>query len=80
MEIVSALLKQLESNFCLTPKEKEIITDKLFEEAEKISINSLSGFGNKYFTNVINPFNSVIYGQFLYWLSHLSYSLNFQNN
>lgn len=48
-------------------------TEQLFDEAETFAFQSISGFYNKYNTGEINPYNGVMYTNYLYWLSRLFY-------
>lgn len=74
MEAGTLLIHQLKNNFLLSDKEEDIIrTGTVFKEAELRAINALSGFDNKYFSNSINPLNSVMYCNYLYQISHLLY-------
>ena len=68
------LICQLRNNFMLSKEEEDTIkSGDLLREAENRAISALSGFYNKYFNLTINLFNSVMYCNYLYWVSHLLY-------
>lgn len=66
--LFEVLVKQLNNNFLLTSSEENIIKSVISDAADKTK-TSLSAFNNKYYTGDINPYNSVMYCIFLYWLS-----------
>lgn len=70
MDIAEITRHQLEHMFLLTEEETCILKHGgVFAEAEEKTIQSLSGFTNKYFNGKINAFNGVMYCNFLYQLS-----------
>lgn len=86
-DILAQLIIQLESHFILTNIEKSVITDYLDLALEKCESNFFAS-SNKYFkTNMgghsekvrFNPYHSVQYMIFLYYLSHEIY-VNTQNS
>lgn len=85
-DILAQLIIQLESHFILTNIEKSVITDYLDLALEKCESNFWAS-SNKYFfiemggaKNVrFNPYHSVQYMIFLYYLSHEIY-VNTQNS
>lgn len=86
-DILAQLIIQLESHFILTNIEKSVITDYLDLALEKCEFNFFAS-SNKYFkTNMgghsekvrFNPYHSVQYMIFLYYLSHEIY-VNTQNS
>lgn len=77
MDVETLLVHQLENIFCLSDEEKQkIYLGNILKEAKLKAINALSGFSNKYFRASIDPFNSVMYCNYLYWISHLYYNCN----
>ncbi len=65
---------QLKQFFSLTVEETHILRyGGVFAEAEEKTVQSLSGFTNKYFSGKVNPLNGVMYCNFLYQLSHCAY-------
>lgn len=48
-------------------------TGGVFREAEKRASIALSAFPGKYYSGELNPYNGVMYCNFLYWLSHYTY-------
>lgn len=86
-DILAQLIIQLESHFILTNIEKSVITDYLDLALEKCESNFLAS-SNKYFKIDMgghsekvrfNPYHSVQYMIFLYYLSHEIY-VNTQNS
>lgn len=74
MEAETVLIHQLVNNFLLSDREKErLLTGNILQTAARKAMIALSGFENKYFNAQINPFNSVMYCNYLYWVSHLLY-------
>lgn len=73
MDISEVVIHQLETLFLLTDKEKDMLRGGVLEGAEKKTVEALRGFSNKYFKGSINPFNGVMYCNFLYRLSHDEY-------
>ena len=74
MQAEKLLIRQLRNFFLLTDEEeKTIYSGDILSKAERKAINALSGFDNKYFNVSIDPFNSVMYCNYLYWVSHLLY-------
>lgn len=70
------LIHQLRNNFLLSGEEAEVICQgNLLREAEDKAIRSLAGFNNKYYNMLVDPFNSVMYCNYLYWVSCLLYSI-----
>lgn len=67
------LLQQLKNNFILDTVEETILTNQYIPKAKKQTLHSLATFNNKYFDKKINPYNSVMYCVFLYWLSKVVY-------
>ena len=78
MDIIDVVQKQLGSVFCCDKQQLEKI-GALHDEAMECAKTALSGFNNKYLTAQLNPFNSVIYCNYLYWLSRKLY-LNKEND
>lgn len=77
MEAKTLLIHQLKSIFLLSEEEERIIcSGNVLPEAERRAINALKGFNNKYFHSSVDPLNSVIYCNYLYWVSHLLYLQN----
>lgn len=75
MKVATLLIQQLKNIFLLSGEEEKIIcSGDLLKEAEHKAINALSGFNSKYFDASIDPFNSVMYCNYLYWVSRLLYS------
>ena len=75
MKATALLIQQLKNNFLLSEEEEDVLcSGNLLKEAEYKAIKALSGFNNKYFNSLVNPFNSVMYCNYLYWTSHLLYS------
>lgn len=72
MDISEILIHRLETLFLLTPQEREQLQGG-FETIERKTVEALGGFTNKYFEGNINPFNGVMYCNFLYQLSHYEY-------
>lgn len=79
-DILTQLIRQLESHFILTESERNTINrhlDDTFNECENNFLHS----DNKYYTNqqgghkvvIFNPYHSVQYMIFLYYLSHRIY-------
>lgn len=58
----------------LGEEEDTIRSGSLLKNAEDKAIYALSGFCSKYFNASIDPFNSVAYCNYLYWVSRLLYS------
>ncbi len=68
MAIVEVASTQLQNVFCADSVELDAVKKyhlKAYERAK----TSLSVFNNKYLTSELSPFNSVIYCNYLYWLS-----------
>ena len=74
MKIDEVAIFQLRTLFMLTKSEEQEV-HRITEIAEASARTALSGFNNKYLTNELNPFNSVINCNYLYWLSHELYRL-----
>lgn len=68
MKLIEVAQKQLKNVFCCTDEQIEILKN-VHPQAEYSAKTALSGFNNKYLTAELNPFNSVIYCNYLYWLS-----------
>ena len=68
MKLIETAQIQLKNIFCCTDGQIEIIKS-YDQQADDNAKTSLSGFNNKYLTAELNPFNSVIYCNYLYWLS-----------
>ena len=79
-EILKLLISQLSNNFMLTDEEKNEIKDS-YNEALLLCDENFKHSQNKYFTRLkdgvkdsfFNPFHSVEYMIFLYYLSHTIY-------
>lgn len=78
-QILIILYKQIDSLFSITSDEKEIIEMNIDEALAKCE-NCFAKINNKYFKEIntwggvkLNPFHSVQYMTFLYWLAHLLY-------
>lgn len=66
------LIHQLKNNFLLSKEEEKLICrGNLLKEAENRTITALAGFHKKYYGGFIDPLNSVMYCNYLYWVSHL---------
>ena len=74
MQATMLLVHQLKNNFLLSEEEEKIIYSRnVLPEAERKAIKALSCFDNKYYNACIDPLNSVMYCNYLYWVSHLLY-------
>lgn len=70
MAIIDVVSAQLNNVFCAA--DNELGTVKQYHHiAYDRAMTSLSGFNNKYLTSELSPFNSVIYCNYLYWLSRI---------
>ena len=69
MRIEEVAVFQLKNIFALTENEENEIC-AVAEIAENKAKVALSGFNNKYLSEDLNPFNSVINCNYLYWLSN----------
>ena len=75
MEIKRLLFQQLRTLFLMTDEAQSVLErGKYPETAEEKAVYAISGFPNKYFKDRINPLNSVMYCNFLYWLSRLLFA------
>lgn len=74
-EILPILLLQLQNNFALTEDEAKVISQPQIFGGYKLSVECFAKSNCKYFSeeNGLNPFNSVMYTNFLYQISHLLY-------
>lgn len=72
MDALTVVTTQLSNNFCLSKEEKEKIRF-YHEDVQRKAVKSMSAFSNKYFEGIIKPFNSVMYCNYLYQLSHKAY-------
>lgn len=72
LKMAEAAIHQLKAMFMLTDSEEQEIL-QVAEDAEAAARTALSGFQNKYLTTELNPFNSVINCNYLYWLSRKLY-------
>lgn len=72
MQLYENVVRQMESLFGISVDEKDTLMP-LIEEAKRQALESLSAFDNKYFKEDINPFNSVMYCNFLYWLGRQAF-------
>lgn len=78
--IYNLLIKQLEGNFIISEEEKKLILSHLDETINVCDVN-FSHSSNKYFTSNVdgvvtgkfNPYHSVQWMIFLYYLSHIIY-------
>ena len=68
MAIIDVVSAQLNNVFCSADNELDIVK-QYHHIAYDRAMTSLSGFNNKYLTSELSPFNSVIYCNYLYWLS-----------
>ena len=74
MEARDLVLHQLKNIFCVNESLIDIQDNYIFEKAEKAAVNALYSFNNKYIQGQkINPFNGVMYTNYLYWLSRFFY-------
>ncbi len=74
--MLSVLLLQLRNNFALTDAEETILsTANVCRDAYSCSITCFCNGNYKYFdkNEGLPPFNSVMYCNYLYWVSHLLY-------
>lgn len=75
-ELLELVKKQLQNNFILRKNEYEVIDECIIASLEKCKYN-FRGNRNKYYYNngnlVFNPFNTVQYSIFLYYMSSLLY-------
>ena len=68
------LIQQLRNLFLLEDEEGKIILEGNYSVlAEEKAIRAMSSFNNKYLLKEFNPFNSVMYCNYLYWISRLLY-------
>lgn len=66
----SVLISQLKNLFYLTSEEEDMLLFTCFiKKAEENTVISLSAFNEKHFNGSVNPLVSMVYCQFLYWLS-----------
>lgn len=72
INILDVTIHQLQNNFCLS-KEEEIRVKELSANAEKKAIKCIEKRNSRYFHGEIDPFNSVMNCNYLYWLSHLAF-------
>lgn len=75
MRIDEVAIFQLKTLFMLTDSEEQEIR-QVTKAAETSARTALSGFNNKYLTSELEPLNSVINCNYLYWLSHELYKLH----
>ena len=68
-------IHQLKSFFALTEEEESDVL-AVSDTAEKYAQKALAGFNNKYLAAELNPFNSVINCNYLYWLSKELYGIH----
>lgn len=71
-KIKDVLFNQLKNLFILEKDDEEIINFVLPIAVERTK-ESLKAFNNKYYNGNINPYNSVMYCNFLYWLARAVY-------
>ena len=74
MRIEEAAIHQLRTIFLLNDEEEQAVREAA-ASAEQAARTALSGFQNKYLSRELDPFNSVINCNFLYWLSHILYQM-----
>ena len=77
--ILEVAIQQLRNNFLLTEIEAEEIKkiDKAAYEKTMYSLDKINlKYKNKYYEGELNPFNAVMYCQYLYRLSNEAYKLN----
>lgn len=73
MNLQDYVINQLKNMFMLSDdEERQIVDSGVIEEANQLTIRSLSKWNSKYFNGLVNPVNSVMYCQFLYWMSHIT--------
>lgn len=72
-ELLDVMLGQLKTLFFLTEQEAIEISRKYAAVAEQKTLKCLEHADYKYFHGKISPFHSVMYCNFLYWVSHLAY-------
>lgn len=79
-DILPVLILQLKNNFALTDSESEILSDShIYEVGYERAVECFRNSNCKYFNEQIglNPFNSVMYTNYLYQVSHLLYKEGF---
>ena len=70
-QLLNVTIKQLINNFVLSDTETiKITSSHIGDIAYEKSIYALSHMSGKYYHGDLNPFNSVMYCNYLYWLSH----------
>lgn len=69
----NVVVKQIKTLFLLEERDEKDLVENYIHRAKQKAIYALSCSKNKYFTNEINPYNSVMYCVFLYWLSKVAY-------
>ncbi len=72
MNIFNVVSIQLKNIFCVRDCQiDKILQNKINFAAESKTVYALSRFNNKYYSEELYPFNSVIYCNYLYWLSKI---------
>lgn len=82
IEVLELLITQLRSNFALTPDEESVLrTIDIYRGGYESVLKCLTASNNKYFSDMkeINPFNSVMYCNYLYCMSHITYKSGSNN-
>ena len=74
MKLEEVVIHQLKNMFLLTDAEEQDVL-RVTAESEAAARKALSGFQNKYLSSELNPFNSVINCNYLYWLSRALYGI-----
>ena len=68
------LINQLKTLFLLDESEEKVLREGNYSaRAEKRAIKAISAFNNKYLSNGFNSYNSVMYCNYLYWVSRMLY-------
>ena len=77
MDVFNVVSSQLKNIFCASEEQiNKIIQNELNLVAQSKTKYALSGFNNKYYSEELYPFNSVIYCNYLYWLSRILFENN----
>lgn len=78
-ELLDQLYRQLYNFFNISIEDKKEIEDCLDETLQKCSVN-FAASDNKYFGKGFNPYHSMMYMIFLYYLSNILYKRNRRQN
>ena len=68
------VIHQLKNCFCLGEDDEDVLLSdnrRMMKEAEERACKAIEGIGSKYYSGTIDPYNGVMYVNYLYWLSRI---------